>query len=27
LPIGIVMMLFSLWFWKKGQNAYESAGG
>ncbi len=27
LPIGIVMMLFALWFWKKGQNAYESAGG
>ncbi|MBP9886999.1 MAG: ABC-2 family transporter protein [Leptospiraceae bacterium] len=27
LPIGIVMILFSLWFWHKGQNAYESAGG
>ena len=26
-PIGIFMMIFALWFWRKGQDAYESAGG
>lgn len=27
LPIGMVMFLFSLWLWKRGQDDYESAGG
>ncbi|MCC6276244.1 MAG: ABC-2 family transporter protein [Leptospiraceae bacterium] len=25
-PIGTILFLFSLWFWRKGQAAYESAG-
>ncbi|MCB1140993.1 MAG: ABC-2 family transporter protein [Leptospiraceae bacterium] len=27
LPVGIFTYFVSLWFWKLGQNAYESAGG
>jgi ABC-2 type transport system permease protein len=27
LPVGIALLIFSFWFWKKGMTAYESAGG
>jgi len=26
-PVGVIIMILSLWFWRHGQKAYESAGG